>query len=611
MPDLLLEVLSQTFGYREFRPLQRQIIEATLAGRDVFALLPTGGGKSLCFQLPALIRNGLTVVVSPLIALMKDQVDQLQTSGIAATFLNSTLEVGEARARLRRLHQGEYCLLYAAPERLMLDDWKGNLRAWNVKALVIDEAHCISEWGHDFRPEYRQLRDLRTLLPEVPTLALTATATPRVRTEIINHLNLNDPAVFIASFNRPNLAYQVIPKDQPLRQILDFAAKRGEESGIVYCATRATTERLAASLAARGLATRPYHAGLPIEVRTETQELFLRDEVHIICATIAFGMGINKPNVRWVIHHDLPRNLEAYYQETGRAGRDGLPGDCLLLFSAGDAAKQTHFIKEMSTAQEQQVARRQLREMIHYAESSACRRHALLTYFGEQSAPRCDACDNCLSPRDSYNGTTVSQKFLSCVFRIRQSSQLSTGMNHIIDVLTGASTEKVRRWNHDALSTYGIGADVDRKEWAAIGRELLRQGYLRQAGNEFPVVEITPSGLSALRSRQIIMLARPMARPKTKPQPRRSGEIECDQILFDRLRTLRKRLADERAVPAYVIFGDATLREMARRYPSTKEALAGIFGVGQRKLQEFGDAFAAEIVTHLQAQPRVEFAARD
>jgi ATP-dependent DNA helicase RecQ len=611
MPDLLLEVLSQTFGYREFRPLQRQIIEATLAGRDVFALLPTGGGKSLCFQLPALIRNGLTVVVSPLIALMKDQVDQLQTSGIAATFLNSTLEGGEARARLRRLHQGEYCLLYAAPERLMLDDWKGNLRAWNVKALVIDEAHCISEWGHDFRPEYRQLRDLRTLLPEVPTLALTATATPRVRTEIINHLNLNDPAVFIASFNRPNLAYQVIPKDQPLRQILDFAAKRGEESGIVYCATRATTERLAASLAARGLATRPYHAGLPIEVRTETQELFLRDEVHIICATIAFGMGINKPNVRWVIHHDLPRNLEAYYQETGRAGRDGLPGDCLLLFSAGDAAKQTHFIKEMSTAQEQQVARRQLREMIHYAESSACRRHALLTYFGEQSAPRCDACDNCLSPRDSYNGTTVSQKFLSCVFRIRQSSQLSTGMNHIIDVLTGASTEKVRRWNHDALSTYGIGADVDRKEWAAIGRELLRQGYLRQAGNEFPVVEITPSGLSALRSRQIIMLARPMARPKTKPQPRRSGEIECDQTLFDRLRTLRKRLADERAVPAYVIFGDATLREMARRYPSTKEALAGIFGVGQRKLQEFGDAFAAEIVAHLQAHPRVEFAARD
>jgi ATP-dependent DNA helicase RecQ len=611
MPDLLLDTLNRTFGYREFRPLQRQIIEATLEGRDVLALLPTGGGKSLCFQLPALVRNGLTVVVSPLIALMKDQVDQLQTAGVAATFLNSTLEVGETRARLRRLHQRKYCLLYAAPERLMLDDWKDNLRAWNVKALVIDEAHCISEWGHDFRPEYRQLGELRALLPEVPILALTATATPGVRTDISSHLNLTDPAVFIASFNRPNLAYQVIPKDQPLRQILDFAGRRKQESGIVYCATRATTERLAGSLAARGLATRPYHAGLPNDVRTKTQELFLRDEVHIICATIAFGMGINKPNVRWVIHHDLPKNLEAYYQETGRAGRDGLPADCLLLFSAGDAAKQTHFINGMSTPQEQRVARRQLREMISYSESSACRRHALLAYFGEQSATRCDACDNCLAPRASYDGTTVSQKLLSCVFRIREASQLSTGMNHLIDVLTGVSTEKVRRWNHHTLTTYGIGADVDRKEWAVVGRELLRQGYLRQSGSEFPVVEITPSGLSALRSRKIIMLTRPMARPKTKPPPRRTGEIECDEALFGRLRAVRKRLADERGVPAYVIFGDATLREMARRYPATREALGGIFGVGQRKLQEFGDTFAAEIAAHLQVHPRVEFAARD
>ena len=537
MPDLLLDTLNRTFGYREFRPLQRQIIEATLEGRDVFALLPTGGGKSLCFQLPALIRNGLTVVVSPLIALMKDQVDQLQTAGIAATFLNSTLDVGEARARLRRLHQREYCLLYAAPERLMLDDWKANLRAWNVKALVIDEAHCISEWGHDFRPEYRQLGELRALLPEVPILALTATATPGVRTDIINHLNLADPAVFIASFNRPNLAYQVIPKDQPLRQILDFAAKRKQESGIVYCATRATTERLAASLAARGLATRPYHAGLPIDARTETQELFLRDEVHIICATIAFGMGINKPNVRWVIHHDLPRNLEAYYQETGRAGRDGLPADCLLLFSAGDAAKQAHFIKGMSTPQEQQVARRQLREMIHYCGILRLPQARHCSPTSASNPPR-GAMHAIIASHHApaYDGTTVSQKFLSCVFRIRQSSQLSTGMNHVIDVLTGASTEKVRRWNHHTLTTYGIGADVDRKEWAAIGRELLRLGYLRQSGNEFPVVEITPSGLTALRSRKIIMLARTDGATENKAPSRRTGEIECDEALFGRLR---------------------------------------------------------------------------
>jgi ATP-dependent DNA helicase RecQ len=611
MPDPLLDTLKQIFGYSEFRPMQRQIIQSSLEGRDVFAVLPTGGGKSLCFQLPALLRQGLTVVVSPLIALMKDQVDQMQTAGVAATFLNSTLDHSEARARLRRLHNGEYRLLYVAPERLMLDDWKDNLRSWKVGALAIDEAHCISEWGHDFRPEYRQLAELRSLLPDVPIMALTATATARVRTDITEHLDLRDPAVFVASFNRPNLAYQVIPKDQPLRQVLDFVAKRKDESGIVYCATRAGAERLAASLASRGLAALAYHAGLDSSVRAENQELFLRDEARIICATIAFGMGINKPNVRWVIHYDLPKNIEGYYQETGRAGRDGLPADCLLLFSAGDAAKQAHFIEEISAPQEQQTARLQLRQMIHYAECSTCRRHELLAYFGEESAVHCGGCDNCLEPRATYDGTTVSQKFLSCVYRIRQSSRFGTGMNHVIEVLTGAETEKVRRWNHHTLTTYGIGADLDRAEWAAVGRELLRLGYLRQSGGEFPIVEITPLGLDALRSRKIIMLTRPMARPKGRRPARRAGEIECDEVLFGRLRELRKRLADERSVPAYVIFGDATLREMARRYPATKEAMRGVFGVGQRKLQEFGAAFAAEVAAHLEAYPRVEFAARE
>ncbi|HEY5814273.1 MAG TPA: ATP-dependent DNA helicase RecQ, partial [Terrimicrobiaceae bacterium] len=325
MPDLLLETLKQTFGYSEFRPLQRQIIEATLDNRDVFALLPTGGGKSLCFQLPGLLRHGLTVVVSPLIALMKDQVDQLQSAGVAATFLNSTLDSAQIRSRLRGLKTGAYRLLYAAPERLMIEQWKENLRSWKVAALAIDEAHCISEWGHDFRPEYRQLRELRAVLPEIPVMALTATATTRVRVDIINHLQLRDPAVFVASFNRPNLTYQVTPKNQPLQQILNFLAKRPEESGIVYCGTRATAERLAKSLTGRGLSARPYHGGLDSATRAENQELFLRDEIRIICATIAFGMGINKPNVRWVIHHDLPKNVEGYYQETGRAGRDSLP----------------------------------------------------------------------------------------------------------------------------------------------------------------------------------------------------------------------------------------------------------------------------------------------
>jgi ATP-dependent DNA helicase RecQ len=611
MADSLLDTLKQTFGYSEFRPLQRQIMETSLEGRDVFALLPTGGGKSLCFQLPALLRQGLTVVVSPLIALMKDQVDQLQATGVAATFLNSTLDYAEARARLRGLHNGEYRLLYAAPERLMLDDWKANLRSWKLAALAIDEAHCISEWGHDFRPEYRQLAELRALLPEVPITALTATATTRVRTDIISHLSLRDPAVFVASFNRPNLTYHVMPKNQPLRQVLNFITKREDESGIIYCATRAGAERVAASLASRGLAALAYHAGLESHLRAKNQELFLRDEARIICATIAFGMGINKPNVRWVIHYDLPKNVEGYYQETGRAGRDGLPADCLLLFSAGDAAKQAHFIEEMSAPQEQHAARLQLRQMIHYAECSTCRRCELLAYFGEESVPRCSGCDNCLEPRATYDGTTVSQKFLSCVYRIRQSSRFGTGINHVIEVLTGADTEKVRRWNHNRLTTYGIGADLDRAEWGAIGRELLRQGYLSQSEGEFPIVEITASGLDALRSRKIIRLTRPLVRPKSKRSARRNGEIECDEILFGRLRELRKQFADKRGVPAYVIFGDATLREMARRYPATKEAMSAVFGVGERKLLEFGEAFAAEIAAHLNAYPRVEFAARD
>ena len=608
----LLKTLKNTFGYSDFRPLQREIIQASLESRDVFALLPTGGGKSLCFQLPALLRQGLTVVVSPLIALMKDQVDQLQAAGVAATFLNSTLDAVEARARLRRLHNGEFRLLYAAPERLMLDEWKDNLRSWNVAALAIDEAHCISEWGHDFRPEYRQLAELRALLPNVPVMALTATATTRVRTDIVCHLRLCNPALFVASFNRPNLSYQVTPKDQPLRQILDFLAKRQDESGIIYCASRAGAERVAASLAARGLAARPYHAGLDAPMRSENQELFLRDETRIICATIAFGMGINKPNVRWVIHHDLPKNIEGYYQETGRAGRDGLPADCLLLFSAGDAAKQIHFIEEISDSQEQQAARAQLRQMIHYAECSSCRRRELLAYFGEEfTVHNCGACDNCLEPRATYDGTTLAQKFLSCVYRIRQASRFGTGMNHVIEVLTGAETDKVRRWNHHKLTTYGIGAELSRPEWAAIGRELLRLGYLGQSGGEFPIVEISAAGLDALRLRRTITLTKPLVQPKSKRPARRTGEIECDEVLFGRLRELRKQLADERGVPAYVIFGDATLREMARRYPATQHAMRGVFGVGERKLEEFGTVFAAVVAAHLEAYPRVEFAVRE
>ncbi len=601
-------LLKRTFGYGSFRPLQREICETTLAGQDVFALLPTGGGKSLCFQLPALARPGLTVVVSPLIALMKDQVDALQASGVAATFLNSSLDGDEARSRLRGLHRGEYKLLYVAPERLMLEGWAANLKKWNVDCLAIDEAHCVSEWGHDFRPEYRQIAKLRDLLPGVPVMALTATATTRVRADIITHLKLRDPAVFVASFNRPNLTYRVIPKDQPLKQIIEFIRKREHECGIVYCASRAATERVAEGLAGRGFAARPYHAGLDAAERARNQEQFLRDDTRIICATIAFGMGINKPNVRWIIHHDLPKNIEGYYQETGRAGRDGLPGDCLLLFSAGDIAKQTHFLDEITDAQEQQIARAQLRQIVHYAESSGCRRSELLGYFGEKfPGDNCAACDNCLEPRETYDGTLAAQKFLSCIYRILQNSRFGAGLNHIIEVLTGADTEKIRRWGHDRLTTYGIGADLTRPQWAAVGRELMRLGYVTVAEGEYATLELTEEGMAVLRARTPITLTKPMDLPKARRTARREGDIECDEILFDRLRTLRKQLADERRVPAYIIFGDTTLRAMARQYPESVDDMDGIPGMGEKKRAEFGELFANEVAAYLRTNSRQPF----
>ncbi|MEO6996227.1 MAG: DNA helicase RecQ [Lacunisphaera sp.] len=607
MDDLQL-TLKTTFGYNAFRPLQREIIDTALAGRDVFALLPTGGGKSLCFQLPALHRHGLTIVVSPLIALMKDQVDQLQAAGVAATYLNSSVGADEARSRLRGLHRGEWRLLYVAPERLMLDGWKENLVSWKVTALAIDEAHCVSEWGHDFRPEYRQIARLRTLLPDVPIMALTATATERVRADIVQQLQLRDPAVFVASFNRPNLTYRVLAKDQPLKQIIDFVRKREEESGIIYCASRATTERTAEALAGRGFSARAYHAGLDADERSRNQEAFLRDDVKIICATIAFGMGINKPNVRWVIHHDLPKNIEGYYQETGRAGRDGLPGDCLLLFSGGDAAKQTHFIEEITDEHEKNVARAQLRQIMRYAESAGCRRGELLDYFGETfPSDNCGACDNCLEPRETYDGTIVAQKFLSCIYRIRQTGRFGVGLNHIIEVLTGADTEKIARWDHQRLTTYGIGRELARPAWAAVGRELMRLGFVAQAEGEFPVVELTAEGLAVLTARKPITLTKPLALPKAKRVARREGDVECDEILFSRLRELRKRLADERSVPAYIIFGDTTLRQMARNYPVKVADLDGITGVGEKKRAEFGETFASAIADFLKTNPRMRF----
>ena len=606
---LLVETLKRHFGYPTFRPLQQEIITASLAGRDVFALLPTGGGKSLCFQLPALLRDGLTIVVSPLIALMKDQVDSLTASGISATFLNSTLGEKESRQRFAKLYAGEYKLLYVAPERLMLDTFVERLGDFNVRQLAIDEAHCISEWGHDFRPEYRQLAQLRDRFPTIPFTALTATATSRVRDDIIRELRLHDPATFVASFNRPNLTYHVVTKEGGLKQLLGIIERRPGESGIIYCASRKSVETVAQKLTAHGILAAPYHAGLTPETRARNQERFLRDDVHVICATVAFGMGINKPNVRWIIHHDLPKNIEGYYQETGRAGRDGLPGDCLLLFSPGDIAKQTHFLDEITDPQEQRVARDQLRRMVHYAEGAGCRRAALLAHFGEAfPAENCGACDNCLEPRETYDGTVVAQKFLSCLFRIARHGGFTVGLRHVAAVLTGADDERIRRWGHDGLSTYGIGRELDERGWSAVARELMRLGYAAVASGEYATLELTGSGLEVLRARTPVQLTKPLDTPTARRAPRRrEGEVECDEILFARLRALRKELADERRVPAYIILGDAALRAMARRYPETADAMTGIPGMGERKRAEFGALFAEEIVDYLRDNARQRF----
>ena len=595
--------LKKHFGYDEFRPLQEEIVSDALAGHDVFALMPTGGGKSLCFQLPALLRDGLTIVVSPLISLMKDQVDALQTSGIAATFLNSALHRHEAVERLRGLSRGQYRMLYLAPERLMLDGFLQRALNWNVTQIAIDEAHCISEWGHDFRPEYRELKKLRRDLPDVPIMALTATATERVRKDIVDQLHLDNARCYVASFNRPNLTYRVVPKSSPYEQVLTFIRSRPNESGIVYCASRRTADSLATKLNSDGVKAKPYHAGLEAKERTKHQELFLRDDARVITATIAFGMGINKPNVRFVVHHDLPKNIESYYQETGRAGRDGLPSECVLLFSAGDVAKQRRFIEEKSE-REQRIAQEQLRDTIHYAETRDCRRATLLKYFGEEFPAPCNGCDNCLEPRETFDGTVLAQKFLSCIQRVRQKSGFSFGLNHIVDVLNGAATEPIRQRGHDQLSTYGIGQDLKRGAWLAIGRELLRLGLVTAAPGRFATLELTEAGWAALRERKQITLTKPYDVQEKKRSKRRAGEIECDEALFEKLRILRRKLADERDVPAYIIFSDVALREMARAYPTTTVEFSRIPGVGQQKLRDFAEPFTTAIAEYLAKRSR-------
>ena len=591
------EALKHNFGYESFRPLQREIVEASLRGDDVLALLPTGGGKSLCYQLPALLESGLTLVVSPLIALMKDQVDALAANGIPATFLNSSIDAQTARERIERLDRGAYRLLYVAPERIVLGGFLSSLERWKVARIAVDEAHCVSEWGHDFRPEYRRIATLRNRFPDVPVLALTATATDRVRDDIERFLELREPRRFVGSFNRPNLRYGVYEKRDALKQLLRWCEERRNESGIVYTMSRRSAEELAAKLSAAGISALPYHAGLTPGERSRNQERFIRDEVQVVCATIAFGMGIDKPNVRYVVHYDMPKNIEGYYQETGRAGRDGLPSDCALFFTGGDAAKQRHFIRQIAGDEERAQAERLLRKMLDYAAATRCRRKYLLEYFGERDVvEECGNCDNCLTPPETIDATVAAQKVLSCVYRIRSHSGFSTGLHHVADVLAGKRTEKVLSWGHDGLSTFGLGSEFGHDEWIAIASELLRLGWIEQE-SERKTLHVTDEGMRALREKRSFAFAKRLTK-KTKAKrhaPSSDAQTPYDDGLFERLRRLRKSIADDAGVPPYVVFSDATLREFAAKKPVSLAEFREISGVGDVKLERYGEAFVEAI----------------
>ena len=581
-------ILKDIFGYDSFRPLQSEVIENILAQRDTLAVMPTGGGKSLCYQIPSLLLDGLTVVVSPLISLMKDQVEQLRAFGVPALFLNSSLGPQEYQENMDYVKRGEVKLLYVAPETLLTPRILSLLAGLKVALLTIDEAHCISEWGHDFRPEYRQLVEVRVRFPDAVCLALTATATARVRQDIRTTLKFSTTNEFVASFNRENLYIEVIRKRDPIGQAIQILERHKDQSGIIYCFSRRQVDELAAYLASRGYSALPYHAGLEDSARRKNQEAFIRDDAQIIVATIAFGMGINKPNVRFIIHFDLPKSIEGYYQEIGRAGRDGLPAHCTLLFNYSDVAKINYFI-DQKEGEEKRVAIGHLDAIVRYAEDeTTCRRKPLLNYFGESySAGTCSNCDNCTSaPTDLTDITIFAQKFLSCIKRADE----KFGAGHIADVLLGSKNEKVLRWGHDKLSTYGIGTELTKKQWMHLARQLLTMGYLKQE-SEYRTLSLTARALEALRKRERIMGIVQEAERVRKEGKRKKEELEYNHALFALLRQKRKEMADEAGVPPYVIFSDRTLTEMAAYYPQTASSLLNISGVGQVKSRQYGDTF--------------------
>ena len=593
MTGTIHNTLKTVFGFHRFRSPQQEVIERVVAGEDVFLVMPTGGGKSLCYQIPALHRSGVAIVVSPLISLMKDQVDALIDNGVRAACLNSTLSSGEARDVFRQLDKGELDLLYVAPERLMMPEFLECLASLTLALFAIDEAHCISQWGHDFRPDYVQIGRLRGLFPGVPIVAMTATADPETRRDIIRQLGIEQATVYVAGFDRPNITYTVTPKQKPFAQLSTFLKGRRDEAGIVYALSRKRVEEVTERLREAGFAAAAYHAGLPDEERRRVQDAFRRDDLRIVVATVAFGMGIDKPNVRFVVHYDMPKSVESYYQETGRAGRDGLPSEALMLFGMGDVMTARSLIENSDNPERVRIELQKLNAMVAYSEALTCRRRALLAYFGDQRDDDCGNCDICTDPPERFDASEVARKALSCVYRVGE----RFGARHVIDVLRGARGQRILDLHHDRLSTYGIGAGLSSAEWDNIIRQLIHLGYLVQDFSRFGALALSATARPVLRGETGVVLGRPRIVPKGEKEARRKRGAAAGehQPLFDILRALRKEIADELSVPPFVVFSDATLVEMAASRPRDEGELLQVTGVGEHKLNKYGARFLSAI----------------